>query len=254
MKKTLLTCALLASLVGTSTQAATLIGFKLGVDYWEADTSGTFAENNQPQQDFNYSSSDQSSLWVAIELGIPLIPNIKIRENRLDSSGNATLADNSSMSFGGTEFFSNISTYTNLDNTDFIFYYELLDNDLIALDLGAAYKKMNGSYTVNQISNDGRTSFNSEIGIDKGIVMAYADVQVGIPSIGLYGFTDVMTGIDETNVYDYSVGLGWQFDGKALDTKVRVGYSNFNFDVNDFDGVTANTQFKGYFAGVELVF
>ncbi|MEI6858405.1 MAG: TIGR04219 family outer membrane beta-barrel protein [Shewanella sp.] len=254
MKKTLLACALLASLVGTSTQAATLIGFKLGGDYWEADTSGTFAENDQPQQGFNYSSSGQGSLWFAIELGIPFIPNVKIRENRLDSNGNATLSGNSSMNFAGTEFSSNILTYTDLDNTDFIFYYELLDNDMVALDLGAAYKKMNGSYTVSQIFDDGTTGYNSEIDIDAGIVMAYADAEVGIPGLGLYGFADVMIGIDESSVYDYSVGLGWQFDGNVLDTKVRVGYRDFNFDVNDFDGVTANTQFKGYFAGVELVF
>ncbi|EDQ01969.1 TIGR04219 family outer membrane beta-barrel protein [Shewanella benthica] len=252
MKKTLVACALLASLVGTSAQAASLIGFKVGGDYWQADTSGTFAGNGQPQQDFDYSSSSQGSLWVAIEHPIPLLPNVKIRENRLDASGNATLASGTLMSFGGTDFRDNISTNTDLSNTDFILYYELLDNDLVALDLGAAYKKMHGSFRVNDKATSGRV--NSEIELDSGIVMAYADAQVGIPGFGLYGFADVMLGIDESSVYDYSVGLGWQFDGVALDTKVRVGYRDFNFDVNDFDGVTANTQFKGYFAGVELVF
>ncbi|NRB24909.1 TIGR04219 family outer membrane beta-barrel protein [Shewanella sp.] len=249
MKKTLVACALLASLVGTSAQAASLIGFKVGGDYWQADTSGSFAENGQPQQDFNYSSSSQGSIWVAIEHPIPLVPNIKIRENRLDASGSSVA---NGFDFGGNIYNGDINTNSDLSNTDFILYYELLDNDLVALDVGAAYKKMHGSFRVNDKVTNGRV--NSEVELDSGIVMAYADVQVGIPGLGLYGFADVMIGVSESSVYDYSVGLGWQFDGLALDTKVRLGYRDFNFDVNDFDGVTTSTQFKGYFAGVELVF
>ncbi|RTR35055.1 TIGR04219 family outer membrane beta-barrel protein [Shewanella atlantica] len=254
MKKTLIACALLGSLVGTSAQAASLIGFKVGGDYWKADTSGTFAENGQPQQDFNYSSDAQGSVWVAVEHGIPILPNFKIRENSLDSGGNASLATGTTMSFGGKEFTGDISSNTDLSNTDFVLYYELLDNDMVALDLGAAYKKMHGSFRVNQLDTNGVSRQNSEKELDSGIVMAYADAQVGVPGLGLYGFAEVMVGVDESSVYDYSVGLGWQFDGTALDTKVRVGYRDFSFDVNDFDGVSTNSQFKGYFAGVELVF
>lgn len=249
MKKTILACALLGSLALTSAQAATLVGFKVGGDYWQADTSGTFAENGQAQQDFNYSSSSQGSVWVAVEHPIPFVPNVKIRENRLDDNGSANVVG---FEFGGETFTGDVNTSTNLNNTDFVFYYELLDNDLVALDLGAAYKKMSGSLRVNHTATQGRVS--SEKDLDSGIVMAYADAQVGIPGLGLYGFAEVMLGVDETSVYDYSVGLGWQFDGVALDTKVRVGYRDFNFDVNDFDGVSVNSQFNGYFAGVELVF
>ncbi|MBW8182647.1 TIGR04219 family outer membrane beta-barrel protein [Shewanella nanhaiensis] len=249
MKKTLLACALLGSLAATSAQASTLVGFKVGGDYWQADTSGTFAESGQPQQDFDYSSSSQGSIWVAVEHPIPLVPNVKIRENRLDDNGSATV---DGFEFGGTTFDGAVSTSTNLSNTDFVLYYELLDNDLVALDLGAAYKKMHGSLRVNHTETQGRVS--AEKDLDSGIVMAYADAQVGVPGLGLYGFAEVMLGVDETSVYDYSVGLGWQFDGVALDTKVRLGYRDFSFDVNDFDGVSTNSQFKGYFAGVELVF
>ncbi|QLE86906.1 TIGR04219 family outer membrane beta-barrel protein [Shewanella sp. Scap07] len=253
MKKTILACALLGSMVATSAQAASLIGFKVGGDYWKADTSGTFAENGQPQQDFNYSSDSQGSVWVAVEHGIPILPNFKLRENRLDASGRASLGE-SVMNFDGQEFGGDISTNTDLSNTDFVLYYELLDNDMVALDLGAAYKKMHGSYRVNQLDQNGIGVRYAEKDLSTGIVMAYADAQVGIPGLGLYGFADVMIGVDESSVYDYSLGLGWQFDGTGFDTKVRVGYRDFKFDVSDFDGVTANNQFKGYFAGVELTF
>ena len=246
MKKTLLACALLGSLAATSAQAATVVGFKVGGDYWNADTEGTFAQKGQAQQEFDYSSSSQGSIWVAIEHPIPLVPNLKIRENRLDADGKATLA--SDWEFGEHTFSGDVTTASNLSNTDFVLYYELLDNDIVALDLGAAYKKMHGSFRVADAGHPEQKDLSD------GVVMAYANAEVGIPGLGLYGFADVMQGIDESSVYDYQLGLGWQFDGVALDTKLRVGYRDFNFDVNNFDGVTANMQFKGYFAGVELVF
>ena len=64
----------------------------------------------------------------------------------------------------------------------------------------------------------------------------------------------MLLGIDESNVYDYGAGLGWQFDGLAVDTSIRIGYREFNFDVSNFSDVTQNTDFSGAFAGVELSF
>ncbi|MGS0676181.1 TIGR04219 family outer membrane beta-barrel protein [Shewanella sp. 125m-1] len=249
MKKTLLVCALLGSFVGTSAQAATVLGFKVGGDYWKADTNGTFAEKGQPQQEFNYKDSSQGSIWVAVEHPIPLVPNVKIRQNSLSADGSA---DVTNFKFGDPIYTGVVTTDTDLSNTDFVLYYEILDNDIVALDLGAAYKKMDGKFRVNNSANNGRE--NSQKNIDSGIVMGYIDAQVGVPGLGLYGFADVMMGVDESSVYDYSVGLGWNFDGAALDYRIRAGYRDFKFDVNGFDGVTADMQFKGYFAGVELVF
>ena len=47
--------------------------------------------------------------------------------------------------FNGHDFKGNVTAYTDLSNTDFVLYYEILDNDIVSLDLGAAYKLMNGS-------------------------------------------------------------------------------------------------------------
>ncbi|TCN82783.1 outer membrane protein [Shewanella fodinae] len=145
MKKTLMAVALLASMTVGSVQAATVLGFKVGGDYWNADASGTFAEKGQPQQEFGYDSSSRYSLWFAIEHPIPFLPNLKIRENHLDEDGSLADAD---MSFSGISYTG--ETYANIDlsNTDFIGYYELLDNDILSLDVGAGYKKF-GVYGFN---------------------------------------------------------------------------------------------------------
>ncbi|MBW3516886.1 MAG: TIGR04219 family outer membrane beta-barrel protein [Shewanella sp.] len=245
MKKTLLASAVLGFCMASSAQAATVVGFTIGGDYWRADTSGTFADKGQPQQTFDYSSSAQGSYWIAVEHPLPFVPNIKIRENSLDQKGGMSDAD---FNFNGHDFNGNVTTYTDLSNTDFVLYYEILDNDIVSLDLGAAYKLMNGSLRVQDPGHP------EEKDVDSGIVMGYASTHVGMPGLGLYGFADLMQGVNESSVHDYAIGLGWQFDGLAVDTRVRVGYREFLFDVSNFSGVSADTKFKGYFAGVEINF
>ncbi|MBP6517660.1 TIGR04219 family outer membrane beta-barrel protein [Shewanella sp.] len=245
MKKTLLASAVLGFCMASSAQAATVVGFTIGGDYWRADTSGTFADKGQPQQTFDYSSSAQGSYWIAIEHPLPFVPNIKIRENSLDQKGSASV---DKFNFNGYVFDGNVTAYTDLSNTDFVLYYEILDNDIVSLDLGAAYKLMNGSLRVQDPGHP------EEKDVDSGIVMGYASTHVGMPGLGLYGFADLMQGVNESSVHDYAIGLGWQFDGLAVDTRVRVGYREFLFDVSNFSGVSADTKFKGYFAGVEINF
>lgn len=248
MKKTWLAGSVLMGLMVSTAHADTLLGFKVGGDLWNADASGTFAQSGNPQQEFNYDSSTQGSIWVALEHPIPLVPNVAIRENRIKENG---AMDNADFDFGGKNFNSangDVFAEADLSNTDFILYYELLDNDLVSLDVGGAYKQMHGSYMVSQ------NGLPTELDLDDGVIMGYASAMVGIPGLGLFGFADVMAGVDESKVYDYQLGLGWEFDGIALDTRIRAGYREFNFDANNFSGLSSNMKFDGFFAGVELDF
>ncbi len=245
MKKSILAPALLLAVASSSASAATVVGFKLGGDFWKADTAGSFAENGQPQQAFAYDSSSQNSIWVAAEHPLPFIPNVKIRQNSLDESGRLTNAD---MSFNGHQFVGDVGVNMDLSNTDFVLYYEILDNDIVELDIGAAYKKMSGSV---RVSDAGHPESKD---LDDGIVMGYAAVEAGIPGIGLYGFVDVMQGVDESSVHDYALGLGWEFDGLTADYRVRAGYREFNFDVSGFSGMGLNMKSDGYFVGIEVDF
>ncbi|ABM01252.1 TIGR04219 family outer membrane beta-barrel protein [Shewanella amazonensis] len=246
MKKTILAASLLSALAAFSANAATVVGFKVGADYWHADAKGNVPDDAGNLHGFDYDTSGQTSVWFAVEHPVPLLPNLLIRENRLEEDGfnaDATLA------FGGIPFNGELYSTMDLSNTDFVLYYELLDNDIVSLDVGGAYKKMNGSL---RISNASGVAAQKDF--TDGIIMGYASAVVGMPGLGLYGFADLMAGLDESQVYDYSVGLGWEFDGIALDTRIRAGYREFSFDVNGFDGISTDSSFKGYFAGVELLF
>ncbi|UJF22755.1 TIGR04219 family outer membrane beta-barrel protein [Shewanella sp. OMA3-2] len=257
MNKTILATAIFGLLSVSSAQAATVVGFKVGGDLWQTDATGTFnADSNVGNatglaQTYDYDSDTQGSVWLAIEHPIPIVPNLKIRENRLEGSASK---DSSSFYYNGVNFEGASSVYNDLSNTDFVLYYEILDNDVVSLDLGAAYKQMHGSLRVDGLSLGEGSAVATQRDIDSGVIMAYGNAHVGIPGIGLFGFADVMIGVNETGVHDYSAGLGWQFDSIALDTLIRVGYRDFSFDVDGFSGTTQDMQFSGVFAGVELAF
>ncbi|NKF49481.1 TIGR04219 family outer membrane beta-barrel protein [Shewanella sp. WXL01] len=240
MKKSLIATALVGLMSVSTAQAATVVGFKVGGDLWQADPEGTLSGDAGTRQDINYESNNRGSFWVAVEHPIPLIPNVKIRENSIDNKGAFTADDK------------DYTVYNKLSNTDFVLYYELLDNSIVELDIGAAYKKFHGSVRVDYM-NAPAVGFPAT-DVDSGVVMGYVNGQASIPGLGLFAFAELMQGVDESGVHDYSAGLGWEFDGVALDTRIRVGYREFNFDVNGFSGTTQDTKTKGAFAGVELVF
>lgn len=257
MNKTIVATAILGLLSVSSAQAATVVGFKVGGDLWQNEATGTFnADSNVgnatgPGQTYNYDSETQGSVWLAIEHPIPILPNLKIRENRLEGSASK---GSSGFYYNGINFEGASQVYNDVSNTDFVLYYEILDNDIVSLDLGAAYKQMHGSFRVDGFTGDELARVATQRDIDSGIVMGYGNAQVGLPGLGLFAFADIMIGVNEAGVHDYSAGLGWQFDGIALDTLVRVGYRDFSFDVDGFSGTTQDMQFTGVFAGIELAF
>ncbi|WP_095498023.1 TIGR04219 family outer membrane beta-barrel protein [Paraferrimonas haliotis] len=246
MKK--LSYAALAVSLGLASASASadVIGFKVGGDYWKADSEMAFADAGTPRQTFETDSESQMSLWLAIEHPVPILPNVMIRENRIETKG---YADNADMRFDGQDFTGGVTADVNLSNTDFILYYELLDNDLIELDLGGAYKRFHSDFAILPDDEVGRRYSRD---LSSGVAMAYARSQVKVPGFGLYGFVDVMT--DGSKNYDYQGGVGWIFDTIALDYKLRVGYREMGFEDTSFDSVNAKTNFKGAFAGIELHF
>lgn len=245
MKKLSLAALAVAAMVALPSQAATVLGFKVGVDAMHADASGTTGQQGGDTPKFSYDNKAQYSVWFNVEHPVPFLPNLKVRENRFEANGILTDAN---FSFRGINLSEVVHNTIDLSNTDFVLYYELFDNDILSLDAGAAYKKFDGSLEIS------RDSYRDSIDIDDGAVMGYLNAEVGLIGTGLYGYAEVLAGIDHSDILDYQAGLGWQFDGVAIDTRVRVGYRKLQFQDNSFSGVKANVDIDGVFAGVELVF
>ena len=153
MKKTALILSVSGLLLTGAAQADTLLGLYVGADGWRTSADGGFANNSQLQS-FNFSDKTQKSYYVALEHPLPFIPNIRLQHNQLESSGSTSL--DGDFTFAGATFAADtqLQNQTELTNTDYVLYYEILDNDLVSLDLGINGKYINGTVAVAETGAD----------------------------------------------------------------------------------------------------
>ncbi|MGF1874420.1 TIGR04219 family outer membrane beta-barrel protein [Photobacterium frigidiphilum] len=216
MNKLMLTAvaAAVAFSVAVPAQAAALLGVKAGVDVWAANAKINSSTNDK-------SDDTSPSFYVAFEHFIPLVPNFRLRYNDIDT--------------GAVAF----------EQTDLTAYYEILDNDAIAFDLGLTMTKFGSGNVTLGGQNDTFDEWQPSI---------YGNVEVGIPMTPLAIFGDLnFSNFNSNSTVDGLAGVKWTVPLVALDLNVRGGYRVMDYD---FDSVKNSDSVKldGWFAGVELDF
>ena len=166
MKKRLLVTAI-AGLTALPASADAILGGDVSYSYFSPDTE--FTSSGSGSTKATSSDGHPSSIQASIEHPFPLIPNIKIRylDSDIDNVSNGTT-----------------SIDYKYEATDFIFYYEFLDTDLISLDAG---------FTVSDISNkldDGSTSNK----YDNYVFGGYANAELGLPNTPLSLYAEAVLG------------------------------------------------------------
>ncbi len=239
-----------AILVAGQASADTLLGGYVGAQSWQMATEGGFSQD-QNLVDFSFEDENQVSFYAALEHPIPLIPNIKLARTSMDTSGLTSIT--SEFTFGDEVYVagSEVATQIDIDTTDYILYYEILDNDLISIDIGVSGKQIDGDIVV--VDDNGDASQESLSSI---IPMGYAKVAVGLPlsGFGIYAEGAALA-IDDDSFTDYQVALTYSFvESLALDLTLQAGYRSTELDINDLDDVYADLQFDGVFVGLEFDF
>lgn len=245
-----ITAILLAGLcVSTATQADTVLGLTMSIDGWSMDSSGSIADNKNLQK-FDMDSETPALFSFALEHPLPLIPNFRLRFGDFSSSGPNTLSQN--FTLNGTTYTLGTAVDVNFDlqSSDFIFYYELLDNDTVSLDLGVNGKYLDGDVRVSDGTRTAHETF-------KGVVpMLYGAVKFGVPSTRLSLFGDFnLLSVGGQTLRDYQAGASYKLvENMAVDFSVRGGYRKFELELDDLDGIYADWKYDGLFLGVEADF
>lgn len=251
MNKTVLAIGVIAALAGQA-QADTLLGIYAGYDGWRTSASGSFADSSQLQT-FNFGDDTQGSYFIALEHPVPLLPNIRIQRNELEASGISTI--NAGFSLGGQIFIADteVSNQVDLSNTDYVLYYEILDNDLLSIDLGINGKHIKGHVLVEETSGAGDEAYQSASQL---VPMLYSAASVGLPLTGLEVFAQgSYISYDGSSIYDAQAGMAYTLvDNLAIDMTFKLGYRAVNLNLDDIDNLYADLDFKGVFAGVAIHF
>lgn len=238
-------------LVSTTVQADTLLGVYAGGQMWAMETEGSFATNNDLAT-FSFDDERNSSMYIAFEHFVPLIPNVKIIRTSLDTSGGGVLSND--FSFAGEDYSINadLGTEFTVTTTDHILYYEILDNDLISIDIGLNAKNIDGVLTV--VDRD--TGAASDASFNGYVPMAYSRAEIGLPftNWSIFAEGNYLSFKDQT-VSDMQAAIEYRaIDSLALNLSFQLGYRSLNIELEDLDSVYTELDFSGVFAGVEFHF
>jgi len=252
MKKSVLGSVVLLAAMGmtNAAQADTIFGVYAGGQYWDTETNGSFGTSDQ-QETFEFNDKSQNSFYIALEHPVPLLPNVMIRQTGLANQGQTTLEQN--YEFNGQVYPVTTTLDADLDlgHTDYVLYYEIFDNDLIAIDLGINAKHVDGHLEVSD-DNGNRNRVNAS----GWIPTAYGHVRLGIPATDLTLFArGSFLAIDDSSLRDVEAGIEYRLvENLAVDVNLQLGYRDTKIELDDLDDVYTDLQFKGPYLGLEVHF
>lgn len=192
--------------------SADTIGFVVGGGSWDQDADGSLGTDLVASTTFTEGDS-ATMVWAAIEHPVPMLPNVRFAQVSVDSSNSS-------------------GDSLSVDQTDFTFYYEILDN-WVNLDLGLTARTLDGSITVSSTPDS----------FDETIPMIYAKAAFDVPVTGLSVGVELNTiGVFEDIsyyiAYETSVGFG-----------VQVGQRIQTIDLDETDVTSALENSGTYAAG-----
>ncbi|RJF37963.1 TIGR04219 family outer membrane beta-barrel protein [Pseudoalteromonas gelatinilytica] len=255
MKKYCLAAALSMACLAPTAQADTLLGLYLGVDGWQSDNSGSFAQDGNLQS-FKFDDETFTSYYAALEHPVPLVPNLKLKYTELELNGDTTLDE--TFSFGGSDYVvgTQVGTVSDLSHIDYILYYEIFDNDLVSIDLGVNAKQFDGEIVVTGTSQDGGPSTTERVDFSGFVPLVYGRAEVGLPLTGLSVFFEgSLLAIDDSKVQDYQMGVAYALlDNLAIDMDIKAGYRSMTLELDDIDDIYTDLDASGPFAGIQIHF
>lgn len=238
MRKITISTILALSALSSNANADAL-GLYIGGGVWDHDPSGSFGTVNGDQinmeSDLKYSGEKDSYVYAAFEHFVPLVPNLRVERASMGHTGTAT----ATYDFGNNTAAIGPSAI-NIDNTDAILYWRLLDN-WVNFDFGFTARKLDADFSVG----------NEMVSVSETIPMLYVAAQFDLPLTGLSVGADI-------NTISYS-------DASYNDVRIRalyemgvigfeLGLKTTNLELKGLDRVNADLEFKGMMVGAFLHF
>ncbi len=242
----------LAATTMTPVSADTIFGLYAGANLWQPEFNGTIgqSENNFDfSSEFSQGDADSTSLYVAVEHFLPLLPNAMVRSTPVNWTGNS---DAASGTLGGLVTLNgNVDAVVDIDMTDFTLYYEILDN-WVSLDVGLTVRNMDGQVSATETS----TNLTDAVDLGTTIPMLYGHARFDLPFSGLaLGVRGNAIGYQESNLLDVEAYLHLEVDLlPAIDLGIQGGIRRLSLDIDDLDNWNSDATFDGAYVGLTLHF
>jgi outer membrane protein len=241
MKKTA-AALVMGALAIPASHADTIFGIYASGARWNADITGDFRSEGAVDIEtgqLGLEDTGSNVFHVAIEHGVPLMPNVRLRHT--DLSWNETATITTPVTFEGSSFKGAVTSELDFSHLDGTMYYEILDN-IVSLDVGITARIFDGRISLRD------ATAAQELTLDAGIPMLYGNVQFDLPLTGLYAGaeTNVFT-LSGNTLQDSVIRIGYE---SSLGLGAEAGYRSLTLDLDDLQDVYSSLESKGaYLAG-----
>ena len=227
--------------------AADVLSFTIGGGIWNETPEGNIIQPSgapTPSVDVKnqlfWSEESQGYLFATLEHPVPILPNVRLMYTSLDHAGSG----NTSFDFDGVTYSGNVANDFTIEQTDLLFYYEVLDN-IVSLDLGLNVRLLDISFTI----NDGIS--NTSESVSGTVPMIYGMVGGSPwPGVLLSAEANYMT-LSGSTISDFNAKISYTTD---FFVGVEAGYRTQTIELDDIDDTDANLDFKGPFIGAYVKF
>ena len=237
----------------------TFFGIYAGGGSIDYDISGDFTDLDQPttgsvdlEQDLGLKGERGNYFYIALEHGVPLIPNVKLARSDIQESAFNTLSD--TISFGGAIFPAGAQLATNVDfsHTDLTFYYEILDN-WINLDVGLTVRKFDGKLeAIGRYSLLPGLDIRANEDLDFTAPLLYGKARLDLPLTGLYvGMEANWLGVGDAQLYDVWANIGYVF---GFGLGLEAGLRNLGMELDDVEDLDADIDLEGTYIAATFHF
>ncbi len=251
MKKIALTL-LLGLGSSTSALADTALGIYAGAGSFTFDVAGTFTDlqsGNQSEvdleDDLGINGDAAGYYYLAIEHGIPVLPNVRLAHTDMQETGRNILR--TEITYDGQTFAEDSLVVTDVDlsHTDLTLYYQLLDNWL-NLDLGLTGRNFNGEFVT--VGSNSFGSIRATRNLDFAVPLLYGKVQINLPVSGLYVGTEGNgLAYDGSSFYDVWLKAGYEF---SFGLGLEAGYRKLQLTLDDVESLETDITFDGHYFAI----
>jgi len=223
--------------IATGSVNADALGLYIGAGSWSHEPTGTFGTIGDDiidvESDLNYKEESDTYFYAAFEHFVPLIPNIRVEAATLGHTGTATNLDFNGIPVSG-------DSSINLDTTDAIIYWRLLDN-WVNFDFGLNLRKLDGDFTID----------SEVVSVSETIPMLYLAAQFDLPFSGFSIGGDINTlSISDVTYQDVRIRAIYEIGVIGFE----AGYKSTTVELDNISNLNADLEFKGLMLGAFLHF
>ena len=220
---------------------ADVLGLTVGAEWWQANPDGRMGDTGYSQP-LKFDDDSHSAFYASFEHPIPLLPNLLMRRQTLSFQGDTVLAGELRLFDTRYAARSLVNNELSVEYTDASFYYELLDNDIVSLDMG-----LTARFFTNRFNNP-----SGKFGQLKACIHANAYAYTAMPASAFLVLTPVcflpvtMAVMTGSSMSDLRAGFAYEWiDLAAFSLTVKLGVQRLELELNNEDRMDADLFMDG---------